>query len=156
MKSILLPTDFGPSSARAAELAGALAQRFGASIHLVHVLEEPFTRRGPAHQSTEASSSEEQRYYEFRAKLGAFAAATLQSATDRITLEVRTGTPWKAIVAAAVDYGADLIVMSRPADRGMSHLTSTVPDRVIRTAPCPVVAVQQPGGSGIHTRARAA
>ncbi len=43
---ILVPTDFSPPSAAALAMAKALAVRFGASIHLLHVLEDPYATAG--------------------------------------------------------------------------------------------------------------
>ena len=39
---ILVPTDFGPPSDAALATAKALAAQFGASIHLFHVLHDPY------------------------------------------------------------------------------------------------------------------
>ena len=39
---ILVPTDFSPPSDAALAMAKELAARFGASLHLVHVLEDPY------------------------------------------------------------------------------------------------------------------
>ena len=118
IRKILLPTDFGPSAERTAASAAALAKDLGASLHLLHVMERPPSRRfpGPARIQRRYASGV---YHEGRARLAALAAESLRQATDRITLEVRTGTPAEAIVDAAVDYGADLIVMSAPARSGM-------------------------------------
>jgi nucleotide-binding universal stress UspA family protein len=40
---ILVPTDFSPPSEAALAAAKELADRFGASIHLLHVLEDPYS-----------------------------------------------------------------------------------------------------------------
>jgi nucleotide-binding universal stress UspA family protein len=154
IRNILLPTDFGPSCASAAAYAGMLARGFGASVHLVHVLEAPpVTPRVWHLQAADTAFVRDRRYYECRAKLKALAAATLPLATDRITIEVRTGTPAEAIVAAAVDYGADVIVMSAPARGGrLTLVLGSVAERVSREAPCPVLAVGQSGAARIHAR----
>ena len=39
---ILVPTDFSPPSDAALATAKALAAQFGASIHLIHVLHDPY------------------------------------------------------------------------------------------------------------------
>lgn len=154
IRKILLPTDFGPSSACAAAYAGVLARGLSASVHLLHVMEAPLIRRGG--WPSRRPDSSEQRYHECRAKLTAF-AATLQHRADRITVEVRMGRPAEAIADAAVDYGADLIVMSTPGQGGLPHrVRESVADRVIRTARCPVFAVRQSGAARVHAKERAA
>ena len=154
IRKILLPTDFGPSSTSAAAYAGALARALGASVHLVHVLEDPLIKRGGWHSAP--LDSPDQLYHECRAKLAAL-AATLRRPADRITIEVRTGRAAEAITDAAVDYGADLIVMSTPGRSGLPHLVrECVADRVIRAARCPVLAVRQSGAARVHAGTRAA
>ena len=154
LQKILLPTDFGPSSISAAAYAGALARGLNASVHLVHVLEEPLTKRVGWHLPP--PDAQDQLYHECRAKLAAL-AATLHRPADRITIEVRTGTPAEAIVDAAVDYGADLVVMSTPGRVGLPHLLrESVADRVIRAARCPVLAVRQSGAARVYAPARVA
>ena len=154
IRKILLPTDFGPSSTSAAAYAGALARALDASVHLVHVLEESLIPRTGWH--LQPADTQDELYHECRAKLAAL-SATLQRPADRITVEVRTGRPAEAIADAAVDYGADLIVMSTPGRGGLLHLVrERVADRVIRAARCPVLAVRQSGAARVHTTTRAA
>ena len=45
-KSILVPVDFSSTSSRALEYAHALATRFGASLHVIHVCEVPALTTG--------------------------------------------------------------------------------------------------------------
>jgi nucleotide-binding universal stress UspA family protein len=156
IRNILLPTDFGPSSERSADYAASLARALGAAVHLVHVIEAPAPRPRPWHQRPSAETLEG-RYHEDRARLEALAAAKLRPASDRITVEVRIGSPAKAIVDAAIDYGADLIVMSAPARQGVPNLRmGSVAERVLETAPCPVLQVRQSGGAEVHFGARVA
>ena len=143
IRKIVVPTDLGPFAGRAVAYAGVLARGFHASVHLVHVLENP-SAITPAHVLGGSPPDEERLYHSARAKLAALAAAELQP-TDRVTLEVRTGIPWKAIVDAAIDYGADLIVMSSPPYSAVATLVQgTVAERVSRSAPCPVFLVRHP------------
>ena len=154
IRKILLPTDFGPSSSCAAAYAAALARGLGASVHLLHVVEAPLIKRGG--WPLQHPDISEQRYHECRARLAAL-AATLQRSADRTTIEVRTGTPGEAIADAAVDYGADLIVMSTPGRGGLPHrVRESVADRVSRAARCPVLAVRQSGAAQVHARTRVA
>ena len=153
IRNILLPTDFGPSCERAAEYAAGLAKALGASVHLLHVIEAPPIKP----RSWHSAAALDRRYHEGRARLASLASATLRAATDRITLEVRTGTPAEAIVDAAIDYGADLIVMSAPARNGVTNLRMrSVGESVLETAPCPVLQVRQSGAAQVHFAGRVA
>ncbi len=58
---------------------------------------------------------------------------------------LRSGVPFKEIVAAATDERADLIVMGTHGRGGINRaLLGSVADRVIRLAPCPVLTVREP------------
>jgi nucleotide-binding universal stress UspA family protein len=55
------------------------------------------------------------------------------------------GRPGKVIVEAATDRGADLIVMGTHGRSGFDRLImGSVTERVLRSAPCPVVVVRHP------------
>jgi len=151
IRKILLPTDFSASSTRAAEYAGVLAKSLGASVHLVHVLEEPFATQGAwEFQPPNTPRPGDELYEDRRARLAPI-AEMLQRQIAQVTQEVRTGTPTDAIVAAAVDYGADLIVMATHGRSGLPHLLlGSVAEQVIRHARCPVLAVRESGAARVH------
>jgi nucleotide-binding universal stress UspA family protein len=55
-----------------------------------------------------------------------------------------TGAPSSAIVHQAAEKGADLIVMGTHGRGGVAHLLlGSVAEKVLRTAPCPVLIVRQ-------------
>lgn len=140
INKILLPIDFSGPSERAAGYAATLARSLGASIHLVHVLEDV---------------SRATRYEDSRSKLSALAASLAH--VPRTSVEVRSGRPATAIIDAAIDYGCDLIVMATHGRSGVSHLVlGSVAEEVIRHARCPVLAVRQSGAAAVHVRPHAA
>jgi universal stress protein A len=58
-------------------------------------------------------------------------------------VEVVTGHPADAIVRVAQERGADLIVMGTHGRTGLQHvLLGSVAEKVVRTAPCPVLTVR--------------
>ena len=58
--------------------------------------------------------------------------------------EARDGSPDQVIVKLARDKKADLIVMGTRGRTGLAHaILGSVAERVIRTAPCPVMTVKQ-------------
>jgi universal stress protein A len=157
IQKILVPTDFSEASERAFGYAAALAKSFGASLHLVHVLEESY---GPGHarhlQTYGAKGRYDRAYTACRTTLLG-AARSLEQAAPRVTVEVRDGIPAEAIVAAAVDYGADVIVMATHGRSGLSHLVlGSVAEQVIRHGRCPVLAVRQSGAARVHVTPKVA
>jgi nucleotide-binding universal stress UspA family protein len=149
IRKILLPTDFSAPSERAVGYAATLAKSLGASVHLVHVLENP-SMVGSAWHAADMTSVREQRYHDGRAKLAAV-ASTLHRPADLVSVEVRTGLAADEIVDAAIDYGCDLIVMATHGRSGLPHLVlGSVTEEVIRRAPCPVLAVRQSGAVRVH------
>ena len=151
IRNILLPTDFSEPSARAVEYAASLAKSLGASVHLVHVLEEP-VMVGSAWSAGWTTEARERRYQDGRAKLAAV-ARTIHRPADSVSVEVRTGSAIEEIVRAAIDYGCDLIVMATHGRSGVKHLVmGSVAERVIRGAPCPVLVVRESGAARMHVR----
>jgi nucleotide-binding universal stress UspA family protein len=143
IKKILVPLDFSASSELALDYARAVAQRFGAALHLVHVCEVPALVAAPA--DTYAMS-----YTEWSQSLADEAQRQLVDLQKRLT-EVRTstevlfGNPARCIVTAANVERSDLIVMGTHGHGPIMHmLMGNVAERVVRAAPCPVLTVRLP------------
>ena len=142
IKRILVPLDFSAGSARALDFAHAMAQRFGASLHLLHVCDVP----APAIGSIEMHAVA---YTEWSELLGEEAAKQLTRAQHGIidvpvSTAVLFGNPARCIVTAATTERADLIVMGTHGYGPVMHvLMGNVAERVVRTAPCAVLTVRQ-------------
>jgi len=141
---ILVPTDFSPPSDAALATAKEMAERFGASIHVLHVLEDPY--------STSAYATE---VYGFLPP--GLKESWQRNAEERLvrllppeertrfggTSTVVFGSPAKAIVEYADGNGIDLIVMGTHGRSGVAHLLlGSVAERVVRTARCPVLTIR--------------
>jgi nucleotide-binding universal stress UspA family protein len=138
IRKICVPTDFSETSDRAVTYAAALARGFGASLYLIHVLQD------------------HSRYHTARSAL-ARVAATRGNDVSCIATEVRMGDPAEGIRDAARHYGADLIVMATHGRTGLSHVISgSVTEDVIRTACCPVLVLRDSGTVRVHRAATAA
>jgi len=132
IRKICVPTDFSEASNGAVTYALALARGFGASLYLIHVLND--------HAG----------YHAARAKL-AEAAAALDDGLGGIATEVRMGDVAESIGEAARHYGADLVVMATHARTGLSHaISGSVAEAVIRTACCPVLVLRDSGTVRVH------
>jgi universal stress protein A len=63
-----------------------------------------------------------------------------------VTRLVNMGVPYQRIVETATAEQVDLIVMATRGRTGLSHLVlGSVAERVVRTAPCPVLTIRPPG-----------
>jgi nucleotide-binding universal stress UspA family protein len=143
-KSILVPLDFSDTSVRALEHAKMLAERFEASLELLHVVPNPFMANTtslyvgvplPENFWNELQQDARQR----------LDAALSQSERDRFKARsvVKIGDPLFEIVEHARTGHVDLIVMGTHGRTGMSHLVlGSVAERVVRTAGCPVLTVR--------------
>jgi len=142
-KSILVPVDFSSNSTRALDYAHTLATRFSASLHLVHVCEVPALNTGSMDAYAIAYSNWSQ-------QLGEEAERELLKVLPKlagvpVTTEVLFGSPARALVTAATNRKVDLIVMGTHGHGPLMHaLMGNVAERVVRTAPCPVLTVREP------------
>jgi nucleotide-binding universal stress UspA family protein len=137
IRKICVATDFTDGSDRTISYAAALARGFGASLYVIHVLED------------------ERDYQDARRALAAI-AATLAGDVDRVATEVRIGKPAAAINEAARRYGADLVVMSTHGRTGLSRaIAGSVTEEVIRASNCPILVVRDSGKVRVHRGATA-
>jgi nucleotide-binding universal stress UspA family protein len=140
---ILVPTDFSETSDAALIYARQLAGSLGASLHLVHVFDDPY---GDA-LVAEVSASV---YESMRASAIAAARRELMRrlpAEDRQRFRgssaMVTGLAADAIVEYAADHSMDLIVMGTQGRSGFAHLLlGSVAEQVVRSAHCPVLTVR--------------
>lgn len=132
--TIIHPTDFSESSARAFELACALARDQGARLVVLHVL-PPATFHGEvvARRQPEFEDDMWQKLRQVQDPDGQFM-------TEHRLL---SGDPVGEIVRAAEQSGANLIVMGTHGRTGIGRvLMGSVAEHVLRTALCPVMTVR--------------
>jgi universal stress protein A len=149
IKRILVPLDFSATSQRALDYARGLALRLDAALHLVHVCEVPTLASASMDAYTIA-------YTDWSQRLGDEAERELVKITTaipdlKVTTEVLFGRAAPAIVEAAATNEADLIVMGTHGHGAVMHLMlGNVAERVVRTAPCPVLTVREPGAKAVR------
>jgi nucleotide-binding universal stress UspA family protein len=145
LKQILLATDFSEPSAAALEYAKALADAFGGSIHVLHVLEDLAAHAWTTEVYVAALPGvHEEMERQARERLDAVVSPQER---DRygVRTELRTGSPFVEIVRYAKDEKIDLIIMGTHGRGPIAHmLLGSVAERVVRKAPCPVLTVRQP------------
>lgn len=147
LNRILLPTDFSKYSTEATKYACALAEKFDAELHLLHVLEThlsatPEFAAGLALPTPvkESRSACEQ----LLVKVLDPAWAELRK--GRIVRSIEDGNPFVEIVRYAKEREIDLIVLGTHGRSALAQvLMGSVADRVVCKAPCPVLTVRPEG-----------
>ncbi len=143
--TILVPTDFSEPSDAALEYATTLAVKLGASLRLLHVFEDPYLagRAFAAEMYAPIPADlREELLNDIRSGMDE-RVADLESEGVKTAAEVYTGPTAKTIVEYAKAQAIDLIVMGTHGRGGMAHLLlGSVAERVLRTAPCPVLTVR--------------
>jgi nucleotide-binding universal stress UspA family protein len=152
LRRILVPTDFSKHSDNALRYACAFAEKFGAELILLHVVQdlawfvpEALLAAGPL----PAAPVEE---------FAAAARIALQRVVAGLNLpgvavrpEVVEGVPFDGILRFAKEHEVDLIVMGTHGHTGLAHLLmGSVAEKVVRKAPCPVLTVRHPEHEFIH------
>lgn len=137
-KHILVPTDFGESSGRAVVIAAELAEKFSASLTLLHSYEVPIIGYPGVI---------------IPADLIVSVREAAQAQLDRQLAEVRAGgvkvegvlgfgAPAQEIAGAIERTHADLVVMGTHGRKGLNRvLVGSVAEKVVRMSPVPVLTV---------------
>lgn len=158
VKIILVPTDFSPASKRALRYACQLAAAFGASLHIIHVLENPFAQAafGEMYVAPPGDFLEELDR-RARAELEAQLSAE-ENAKYSAVFILRAGAPAHEILEYLNEQGAiDLVVMATAGRGGVARLMmGSVADKVVRAAPCPVLTLHPDNRADVGSTSRAA
>lgn len=139
---ILVPTDFSVQADAALTYAIGLASKFGATVTLVHVFDDPFGAGGvySGEYMPIPAEMRDEMLADLRRRL---AEAVARGGHSEVTTQLLVGPIAKTIVGAAREHGADLIVMGTHGRSAVAHLLlGSVAERVVRTAPCPVLTVR--------------
>jgi nucleotide-binding universal stress UspA family protein len=151
LTTVLVATDFGPTSAAALAYGRALARTFDATLHVLHVVENFFLRATPADPH-------------------AMVAARTRALREQLTEDDRDSLRASAIVKVSDDVAdaitgyartqtINVIVLGTHGRTGMQQLlVGSVAERVVRTAPCPVVTIRETGRAVVpaHQKSEAA
>ena len=140
---ILVPTDFSAPSDAALEYARTLAGKFGASLHLLHVVEDQFVTGSFGADMFVPNTPGTLSYLLSEAHdRMAHRISTKDRSRLRATTEVIVGRAARTITSYAADNGYDLIVMGTHGRTGLAHvLMGSVAEHVVRDAACPVLTV---------------
>lgn len=141
---VLCPVDFSDASRHALDHAVMIAGWFRSSLTLMHVRHPAFIVEPPilfADLADPVADSLDEAVERLDRWLGPVRAAGITC--DAIAVD--GNNPAARIVEAIERVGADLVVMGTHGRHGFERLLlGSVAERVVRTAPCPVVTVPPP------------
>lgn len=143
IQNILLATDFSEASERALDYARELAKAFGASLHVMHVLEDLAAHAWTTEVYVAALPGvHEEMEKQARERLDQLVAGD-KSAGIAVQTILRLGSPFVEIVRYAREAEIDLIVLGTHGRGAIAHmLLGSVAERVVRKAHCPVLTVR--------------
>jgi nucleotide-binding universal stress UspA family protein len=144
IRAVLAPTDFSHHAERAIRFACGLAEKFGARLHLLHVLPDVIAPIGPDPSLITALPAE---YYMDIEQESLDALSKLIDASWGCSQTVETAVLWgdavDGITSYARDHEIDMIVVATHGRTGLSHvLLGSVAERIVRESPCPVLTIR--------------
>jgi nucleotide-binding universal stress UspA family protein len=147
-KNILFSTDFSENAQAALPFAIDLAKKYGATLHLLHVYQEP----GDIAEF-EISSNIKMDWIRVAHLMGTEMEKKLKALCEEVTGEVGScqskllrGRPYSEILRYAKEANIDLIVMASHGLTGWEHvLFGSTTERVLRESPCHVLVIRRPG-----------
>jgi nucleotide-binding universal stress UspA family protein len=146
-KVILVPTDFSDPSNEALAYAKDLAEAFNASIHLLHVVENPLSQPWALETygtSLDAVLADFKAYGQQQLEKTMPDADRKKYNAERV---IGVGSAFSEIRDYANAHHVDLIVMGTHGRGGLAHaMLGSVAERVVRYAPCPVLTIRQGDG----------
>jgi nucleotide-binding universal stress UspA family protein len=140
-RKIVAATDFSEASALALDAAIALAGEQGATLHVLHVVEEPVM----AAAWTEGYTLDLPTLHENLVEEAERSLTVIQAAHPgvHITTQALVGRPADTILEVASEQHADLVVVGSHGRGGLTRLLlGSVAENVVRHAPCAVLTVR--------------
>lgn len=143
---ILFPTDFSEPAKHAQKYAMAFADRFGAELHLLHVVPVnpmPFPDNA---SSWTLATTDQQWQVEATEKHLLQVLEPDWSQSHRTVRAAVIGIAVEEIMKYATQHQIDLIVIGTHGRTGLSHLLlGSVAEKLVRLATCPVLSVHPQG-----------
>jgi universal stress protein A len=144
LQNVLVATDFEEAAAVALTYGRSLARTFGARLHVVHVLDDIGSRAASmAAYGLDIGRMQVELEEAAKQRLGSLLWDDDRKDLDAQTVVLTATNMASAIVQYATDAKVNLIVVGTHGRGVVSHLfLGSVAERIVRTAPCPVLTVR--------------
>lgn len=137
IKRILVPVDFSENSDKILDAAGFLADKCGAELFVVYVVQSFDDYSGFFVPHMPMAQFEDEMLQAAEEKMESFVGKRAVTAT-----KVLIGDVGERIVAHAGELPVDLIVMGTHGYKGLERIMfGSVADKVVKSAPCPVMTI---------------
>jgi len=146
LKKVLVATDFSEPSEAALSYGRELARNFGASLTVLNVVDNILTRAYGSDGMVLVDPELQREIVDAaRRQVDALLFDEDRKTLGAIGVVLTSTSPSASIVTYARDEAVDLIVMGTHGRGAVAHLLmGSVAERVVRTAPCPVLTVRHP------------
>jgi len=143
LKHVLVPTDFSETSDVALKYGKAFAAAFGATLHVVHVIEEPYGQPWAVEAyGFSLAALQDEWIKEAKGRMEKILTDEERASLKAVTTTV-LGHPVMEIQRYAKDNNIDLIVMGTHGRGPLGHVVmGSVAERLVRKSPCPVLTVR--------------
>lgn len=143
LKHVLVPTDFSETSDLALKYGKAFAAAFGATLHVVHIIEEPYGQPWAVEAyGFSLAALQDEWIKEARSRMDTILSEDERKSLTAVTTTV-LGHPVMEILRYAKDNAIDLIVMGTHGRGPLGKVVmGSVAERLVRKSPCPVLTVR--------------
>ena len=145
LKNILVATDFGEAADAALAYGRELARTFDSTLHVLNVADDVYVRLGGDAYVAVLPDLQKDLEAEARKQLDALVIDNDPKPIAVKKAVLTSSATAAAIVQYARDRNIDLIIVGTHGRGAVAHLLmGSVAERVVRTAPCPVLTVRHP------------
>ena len=143
IQRILAPVDFSPCADKALAYAAELAEKFAAELVVLYAVPDVAVTAPDVMMPVPVPVADANDLLAAGRETVAKLIADKNLSRLNARGEVRLGEAAEAIGEAAKELAADLIVIGTHGRGGLAHLLlGSVAEKVVRTAPCPVLTVR--------------
>jgi universal stress protein A len=145
LKNILVATDFGEAADAALAYGRELARTFDSALHVLNVADDVYVRLGGDAYVAVLPDLQKDLEAEAKKQLDALLVDNDPTPLPVKKVVLTSSATAAAIVQYARDRNIDLIIVGTHGRGAVAHLLmGSVAERVVRTAPCPVLTVRHP------------